>query len=89
MANKEKQYLIIDTHDSVWFVNAEDDKHAVKKYADSVAISIKRALFDKLSEHLKTEECIELFNDMCIGVNDKIKYLLSDYQTLYKRSDTE
>lgn len=84
---QEHQYLIVDEHDAVWFVNAINSKTAVTKYADSVAISIKRDLFDKLSEHLKTEELIVLFNDVCVGTSDKIKYLLSDFKTLYKRSD--
>lgn len=84
---QEHQYLIVDENDVVWFVNAINSKAAVTKYADSVAISIKRDLFNKLSEHLKTEELIVLFNDVCVGISNKIKYLLSDFKTLYKRSD--
>lgn len=84
---QEHQYLIVDEHDVVWFVNAINSKAAVTKYADSVAISIKRDLFNKLSEHLKIEELIVLFNDVCVGTGDKIKYLLSDFKTLYKRSN--
>lgn len=84
---QEHKYLIIDEHDNAWFVNAINSRTAVIKYADSVAINIKRDLFDKVSEHLTIEELIVLFNDVCIGVDDKIKYLLSDFKTLYKRSD--
>lgn len=84
-ASEERKFLIIDNNDTGWFVNATDDKQAVEKYAESVAISIKRDLFDKMIKHLNAGEIIELFNEVCIGKTDRIKGLLSDFQEVYKK----
>lgn len=78
-------YLIVSKDSIASTYEALNVKEAICQYADYVGLTITTDLFRKAISSMNIEDAVELFNEICLSYQDRIKQILTEYSTLYKK----
>ena len=78
-------YLIVSKDSIASIYEALNVKEAICQYANYVGLTITTNLFQKAISSMNVEEAVELFNETCLSHQDRIKQILTEYATLYKK----